>query len=794
MPETNTGNSGSVPEFLINQKTLTCLAVIKGTNANDAVIGMQKCTGRVEQQWFPSNGQWQWGGNRELCLAPKGKGDVHLVPCDTAKESWKFDEGDRLVIGAVSLGVRVAKPSKPVKLWPKPGGPNKKWWTFTSMRESLEDAPLAEHSFPPQVMNICKKEMKWDPSKSNKGKHSKKKQKEEKKCLEKGKECETSTSDGQATAESPEYLISQSSFKCLTVIKGSTPKDAVIGVAAYNGSAKQQWFITNGQWQWGGDRNVCLEPDLVNKKLGLAEISLSSISWNYEKSGLMAIESHALEEVEVEGKASRVNLNPQHGLLSQKWWTLSSLKPFVGKNFYPFSPQDKNIYKQELVRGLMNKMSPLSEPLPYPRNVARFPGRVLPKTPRINRIISLDLKNLGQRDGLRMRAPPKDWQATSLYVAAGDLFSIILPETTTPQQASQIKIRVGAQTDTLNPETGKISKGNKKFRRMPVVSEIFDTTPGVNILRSQYGGNLIFVLKGGEKFELIAEVQNVVEAPHYIINKTGDEEWEKMKELEVPYSILESERVVLVVPTFAATKIPNPEILLQRYDNVVSIIEDLAGFDKNDPGPRGKHWLVDDIQISAGSAHAGFPIMFERRFNNIASQSTPHSWVVWHEMGHNYQQPRFWCNAYGSESTVNLFSLYCQEKIRGTHRLKKNDTFLKASEEVDQGVTFENAKGGIKLVFMMEIQNAYPEKGWDMFRHLNQTTRALSEEEVTKVVSSRQHQFDYVYKVLSQYIGVDLIPHYQRWGLKISEEAQNHINQLGLPQSPSDLSVRTKFN
>ena len=102
---------------------------------------------------------------------------------------------------------------------------------------------------------------------------------------------------------------------------------------------------------------------------------------------------------------------------------------------------------------------------------------------------------LGQRPGLRMTAP-KDWRPTDLYVAAGDVFSVELPQDLPLQRLQQIRVLVGTQNDKLK----KRQKKGSKLRRMPSITDSFALAPGVNKFRSQYGGNLIFVFDEGDNF------------------------------------------------------------------------------------------------------------------------------------------------------------------------------------------------------------------------------------------------------------------------------------------------------
>lgn len=149
------------PEYLISQSTLTCLAVINGTGAHDAVIGMAKCNGSINEQWFAVNGQWQWGGNRSLCLAPDNKsGGLCLASCNTVAGSWIHDQEDRLCFGSQALDVPWQKPRTQVLLYPKHTYANQKWWTLSQLNACLEDDHLVgEHCLNSSILDICKKEL-----------------------------------------------------------------------------------------------------------------------------------------------------------------------------------------------------------------------------------------------------------------------------------------------------------------------------------------------------------------------------------------------------------------------------------------------------------------------------------------------------------------------------------------------------------------------------------------------------------------------------------------------------------
>nr|XP_027232361.1 uncharacterized protein LOC113823851 isoform X1 [Penaeus vannamei] len=710
--------------YLVNQSSNTCLSVTEGSSPDDAVVAMAPFSGALSQQWLRAGGQWLWGANPAFCLVPvDGTNDVGLGDANASSVSWSYDEASRIVVGSDALDVPLEEPRTRVILSPANDDVTQKW-----------------------TVDLV-------------------------------------------SPEEPEYLINQSSKTCLGVRKGSTPSDAYVGTLHGNGLEQQQWFFVGDTWQWGGNRSYCLGPDYDNRTVILEDTSTSASVWYMDDEQRLRIGEYAID-VPLTAPRTRVGLFKASDAIHQKWWRFSELKASlegVEPPVYPFDGSDETTYNQEIHRGIINALSPKTEPLPHPRDVPTFPGTVDLETPRVTRKVTLDLSVLGQNRNFRMTVP-KDWQATDLYVAEGDICQVILPETLTTDQALQITVRIGAYTDTLNPHSSNIE--NKKYKRMPVVSEVFDVFPGVNDIRSQYGGNLIFMYTEGEHFTVDVDVKNVVEAPYFRYGVTSAEDWETIKTRAAPHAVLESDKCVVVVPSSAVQELTDPDQLMARYDEVLAMESYAAGFDETEAPPRGKYWLINDIQIGAGSAHSGFPAMFSRGSYDLANPDIPYSWVIWHELGHNHQQGPFWCKAYGNESSVNLFSLYIQEQLFNADRLEDMDGYVTAADKVDGGMTFDEGDVWDKLVFLMEIKFAFPDKGWEMFRQLYKATRALSDDEAHDITGSHQSQIDHAYKNLSKSAGYDLVLTYDRWGLELSEEAKQEIQQLGLEKAPGDLSHR----
>ncbi|XP_066949375.1 TRPM8 channel-associated factor 2-like [Macrobrachium rosenbergii] len=597
----------------------------------------------------------------------------------------------------------------------------------------------------------------------------------------------------QRKDKDPDLLLSQFTLGCLTVVNGSGP-GAEIALAKCANKLDQKWTSVGDVLIWEGNPSCCLVPDYEKKVVTLGDVSVSPAEWVYDSKERFVVDGTNALFVPSEKPRTAVTLHPLRDNQNEKWWKFSDLDAMLDgapPAQYPVPDTDITTYKQELARGLNNGFTSATKPLPYERDVATFPGIVPSSTPRVGRTLVLDLSVLGQIRDFRMTLP-QDWQVTDLYAAAGDVVEIIIPDSLSVERASQIAVRVGAHVDFLKDTSTNVTQKHQ-WKRMPIVTETFELQPGVNKIRSQYGGHLIFMFTEGDNFKVEAEVKNVVESPYFRLGATTTAQWKKELEKETPYVILETDKVVVVIAASDAKNVTDPDSLMKRYDEVISMLNFAAGFDGTEIPPRGKYWLVNDIQITAGTAHAGFPAMFDRSYNDLGSGDTPYDWVTWHELGHNYQQKPYWENAYFVETTVNLFSLYIQDQLFGEDQLEQRDKYNKTADAVDAGLTYDDADVWQKLVFLMEIKYAFPETGWEMYRQLRKVTRALSEEDAEDLKNPGHHQkrLDHVYKNLSKSVGSDLIGTYKRWGITISQEAQGEIAALGLPKAPEDLSHRT---
>ncbi len=169
--------------------------------------------------------------------------------------------------------------------------------------------------------------------------------------------------------------------------------------------------------------------------------------------------------------------------------------------------------------------------------------------------------------------------------------------------------------------------------------------------------------------------------------------------------------------------------------------DDLIGF---------RHRYVNDVQISIGAAHSGYPIMASG-FNangTLIPTNAVDDWLLWHEAGHNFAVAPFAITG-STEVTNNVLALYMQE-LEGRNDnpemdriridIQKAPAWLAANE----GHAWSQGDAGIRLVMFgqfkiwaethFDIDNWYAEgdekpsvygkdQGWNLFKLMHRKTR-----------------------------------------------------------------------
>jgi len=271
-------------------------------------------------------------------------------------------------------------------------------------------------------------------------------------------------------------------------------------------------------------------------------------------------------------------------------------------------------------------------------------------------------------------------------------------------------------------------------------------------------------------------VQNAVAAPLYELGKTDLQTWkDQLRNDPAPWAELVSSNLAISLPSASVRHLDNPDAVLQFWDRVVAAEDEFSG-QTNRTSPER---FVLDRQISAGYMHSGYPIMaWLDQSEKVANLDAllKGNWGFFHELGHNHQRPE-WVLAGTTEITVNIFSMYCFEKVCGLPRHGHNAMSDAKREEAlkaffnDPTQTW-TSKPFTGLIFYDQLVAGF---GWDTFHKIFIEYRDLPKAERPKTDDEKRDQWLVRF---SQMTGKNLGPFFTAWRIATSETARNSITNL----------------
>ena len=582
-----------------------------------------------------------------------------------------------------------------------------------------------------------------------------------------------------------QHIVSAADPNLCVDIKSETEEIVLASCDIKQPSQKWNYHETNN-WLVNTESNLCITKSQSEMKLKACEEATNQ-QWTYED-GVFAQNGYAFD---VNMTEQTIILWQTHGFVNQQWVIPSIATSEIDKNYaskFPMPTWNVDAYTTEQAIDIINRLTPIDQELPFTRDVVAFPGEVplhaeiTSKDVGFNRLFTKD-----QTKGITQR---QHWISTGTYAPAGQTIEI---EILNQQIVENLFAIINVHTDILRLDSANTSS-TKKIERFPSLSTKIKLNQGLNKVRSQYGGQVIIASEKSEDLDVKIKISNVVETVHFKLGSDTNNDWPAIKEKTAPWGVLEGDHVFLDMSKSELQKIDDPVQLLETFDKTVELIRDLAGFEVGVEGvhkmPTLKERFVSDIQITAGFAHAGYPIMTSPGWKLYSLDTAQNNgWGNWHETGHNYQQFCLWSSAFGTESTVNLFSLYVQEAMNQEPRIQQEQRYTKAINKLKDGFEFSNDSDvWDKLVFLMQIKHGIPDKGWDLFRQLNRRFRELDALERDRICLSDDASFNATFKLLSEISGYDLTQHFKTWGVKLSEESYQYVAELALPYPNTDLS------
>lgn len=592
----------------------------------------------------------------------------------------------------------------------------------------------------------------------------------------------------QSLSDLGDTLISEheSSF-CLTVNGAGTALPA-ISVTTCRATANQRWQRDeSGLWHTDLDPAYCLatRPDAPDGTLSVLpcddEHALHFVQDGDDPIYLVEGTNQALTFSFEDGGDGPALLYRRHGDAQQRWYWTQEDEALLQANAdypvtYPFPADDTLAWELEAAKDRIARRQPPADPQ-FTRDPSIYPGMVPANAPTVTRRFAFPLA-FKDHDYLRMFVAPENWLSTGLYAPAGTILKVTVSNTVAADDMD-LYLRIGPHIDVLNPLTNNDVKVRGEVIRYPNMSVLVRLLPGENLVRSPYGGLLLLVSPQSADTTVQVEIAGAVEAPRFVLSQTTAAQWAQSSTAPAPWGEIEGERAVVMAPVADLRPLTFAEVtqLATFYDTVVRLHNELAGLGDERPlpdqSPQGKYRFLTDQQIIDLGAHNGFPAMFSHKLADptLVTGYTNTGLGIWHELGHNYQQP-FWDDLYDSEATTDLFALYAEEQLFGTSFLQAmgyEQAALRFLSDPAQEQKWQAAGIMERLVFLNQLKHRF---GWSLYQQVRQRYRAMSAAEVAQVNRDEQTRRDTFFLLLCAVSGYNLTPHFERWTVAISAAAK----------------------
>ncbi|MDF1798773.1 MAG: M60 family metallopeptidase [Planctomycetota bacterium] len=368
---------------------------------------------------------------------------------------------------------------------------------------------------------------------------------------------------------------------------------------------------------------------------------------------------------------------------------------------------------------------------------------------------------------------PKAWRSTGLYAPAGEVI-------TAATEGRGWQLRIGAHKDLLWHKD--------KWSRWPEIT-MQQPIEGTTKLASPFGG-LIYLVPTDEAARATTAfvIDGAIEAPFFDLDDEASRaDWERRRGAPAPWGELACDGVILTLPSGALRHLEDPTELMTFWSRAMAHYPDLLGEPLHATGRPER--LVEDLQISAGWMHSGYPVMTHGADDtdhsaaaDFAGLQAEGNWGYFHEFGHNAQRPA-WTFQGTTEVTCNLFSLYLGERMAGIEPWE-NPWLVnqrgKLAPYLAAGADFEQWKRepGLALLTYALVQREF---GWEPIAQAIESY--LGGGPAPKNDAEERDQW---MLRLSRATGRDLGPYFQAFGIPTSESARAELADLE-PWLPAEL-------
>ncbi len=223
------------------------------------------------------------------------------------------------------------------------------------------------------------------------------------------------------------------------------------------------------------------------------------------------------------------------------------------------------------------------------------------------------------------------WIETGLYADAGRVITIRIPKKCA---GKGIRAVIGIHEDRL----WRSDNAAEKLVRFPDITRDIALDAAETRIGTPFGGLVrLYVKPGVDLGDITATVSGAVEAPVFELSKTTPAEWSRQRAKPGAWGYIRTPLFTAYVPRESLTALGDPTPIARHWQRVMSLADEWTGYAK---WRRRPETAVQDIQITVGLHHAGYPLMLggdDRNLLLAPTLPTDGDWGVYHEIGHGYQ-------------------------------------------------------------------------------------------------------------------------------------------------------------
>ena len=289
-----------------------------------------------------------------------------------------------------------------------------------------------------------------------------------------------------------------------------------------------------------------------------------------------------------------------------------------------------------------------------------------------------------------------------------------------------------------------------------------------------------------QQVKILTISNDPIKVPPFIVNQTHQDAF--FKEIATTKSFfveIISQHVFGTFQTqmFKDQVIPVAEVNINdtilAWDRVWNYTNEVYGLNEAYGGVAKKY--PQFIQIANPDSGNGdyayttnYYVAFHNRANagrDLFTRKPDDQWGLWHEFGHTYQTPQYtWSNLV--EVTVNISSLYIQQKLRGTASRLDTESVINPAKAFLASTAKDKDYNKltdlfVKLLMFWQLQMAF---GDNFYPTLAQNYR-------TDHLGVVDQQQDFIINT-STLVKRNLLPFFEKWGLATTAETRNLVSQL----------------